>query len=146
MKTHTETTNKTKEIIEEIYNVLQHNCDIDLKNEGIDLLEYNARALYNYVWENYLLNVEIIYYHKAMKYLMENDTSLSESMELAQEIGYEPKDINSELLASLLATHKNEEEFNYIQEELEELAHDDVPEERDENGISLLTGCYIGRL
>ena len=33
-----------------------------------------------------------------------------------------------------------------IQEELEELAHDDVPEERDENGISLLTGCYIGRL
>ena len=32
-----------------------------------------------------------------------------------------------------------------IQEELEELAHDDVPEERDENGISLLTGCYIGR-
>jgi len=31
-----------------------------------------------------------------------------------------------------------------IQEELEELAHDDVPEERDEHGISVNTGCYIG--
>ena len=121
MNTHTETTNKATEIIEEIYNVLQHNCDIDLKNEGIDLTEYNARALYNYVWENRLLEVDIIYYGKAMKYLMEHDTSLSESMQLAQELGHELKNINSELLASLLATHKNEEEFNYIQEELEEL-------------------------
>ena len=121
MKTHTETTNKATEIIEEIYNVLQHNCDIDLKNEGIDLTDYNAKSLYNYVWDNNLLDVEIIYYHKAMKYLMENDSSLSESMQLAQEIGYDTNNINSELLASLLATHKNEEAFNYIQEELEEL-------------------------
>ena len=121
MKTHTEITNKATEIIDNICNLVESTCDIDLRNEGIDLTKYNAKSLYYYVWENRLLDVEMIYYHKAMKYLMENDTSLSESMELAQEIGYEPKDINSELLASLLATHKNEEEFNYIQEELEEL-------------------------
>ena len=125
MKTHTETTHKsTKEIYDICYNIyelIENTCNIDLRNEGIDLTEYNARALYNYVWENRLLDVEIIYYHKAMKYLMEHDTSLSESMQIAQDYGYDTNNINSELLASLLATHKNEEEFNYIQEELEEL-------------------------
>ena len=121
MKTHTEITNKSTEIIEEIYNVLQHNCDVDLKNEGIDLLDYDKDSLYDYVWENNLLDVDIIYYHKAMKYLMENDTSLCESMELAQDLGYEPKNINSELLASLLATQNNQDKFNNIQEEIEEL-------------------------
>ena len=121
MKTHTETTNKATEIIEEIYNVLQHNCDIDLKNEGVDLLDYDIDSLNDYINENNLLDVYIIYYHRAMKYLMENDASLSESMELAQELGYEPKNINSELLASLHANKSNHEEFNTIQEELEEL-------------------------
>ena len=32
-----------------------------------------------------------------------------------------------------------------IQEELEELAHDDVPEDRTVDGYSTVTGCYIGR-
>tara|TARA_R100000742_G_C4254104_1_gene72161 strand:+ start:63 stop:452 length:390 start_codon:yes stop_codon:yes gene_type:complete len=121
MKAHTETTNKATEIIEEIYNVLQHNCDIDLKNEGIDLLDYDIDSLCDYINESNLLDVDIIYYHKAMKYLMENDTSLCESMEIAQSYGYEPKNINSELLASLHATQNNQEKFNDIQEELEEL-------------------------
>tara|TARA_R110000824_G_scaffold150950_5_gene321797 strand:+ start:112 stop:489 length:378 start_codon:yes stop_codon:yes gene_type:complete len=116
-----ETTHKTTELIEEIYNVLQHNCDVDIKNEGIDLLEYDINSLCDYINEYALLDVEIIYYHKAMKYLIENDTSLSESMEIAQDLGYEPKNINSELLASLHATQNNHEKFNTIQDELEEL-------------------------
>ena len=45
---------------------------------------------------------EIIYYSNAMKYLSENDNSLRESMEIADELGYKPKNINSELLATLL--------------------------------------------
>ena len=118
MKTHTETTNKATEIIEEIYNVLQHNCDVDLKNEGIDLLDYDAQSLCDYIeYESNLLDVDIIYYYKAMKYLMENDTSLSESMQLAQDLGYEPKNITSELLASLLATQKNKMEFQTFVDE-----------------------------
>lgn len=53
---------------------------------------------------------EVIYYTNAMKYLMEYDVSLQESMQLAYELGYTCKDINSELLATLLKrSHAMEE-------------------------------------
>ena len=48
--------------------------------------------------------VEIIYYSNAMEYLMERDPSLRESLEIAHEYGYTADNINSELLASLLAS------------------------------------------
>ena len=37
-----------------------------------------------------------------MKYLSENDPSLSESIEIAQDMGYDLSNINSELLATIL--------------------------------------------
>src|SRR3990167_3960358 len=46
--------------------------------------------------------IEVIYYSNAMEYLAENDTSLRESMGLASDMGYEAKNINSELLATIL--------------------------------------------
>jgi hypothetical protein len=55
--------------------------------------------------------VEIIYYTTAMEYLMERDPSLRESLEIAHEFGYTPDNINSELLASLLASKECREEF-----------------------------------
>ena len=120
-----ETTHKnTKKIYDtcySIYELIENTCDIDLRNEGIDLLDYDIDSLCDYINESNLLDVDIIYYHKAMKYLMENDTSLCESMELAQDLGYEPKDIDSELLASLHATKENKESFYGIQGELEKL-------------------------
>ena len=65
-------------------------------------------------------DIEIIYYARAMEYLMENDTSLAESMEIADEYGYEPKNINSELLASLLASQNAREEFYELRNEIKE--------------------------
>jgi len=44
---------------------------------------------------------EIIYYHKAMQYLAENDASLVESFNLADNIGYTFQSINSETLATI---------------------------------------------
>lgn len=55
--------------------------------------------------------VEIIYYTNAMEYLMERDPSLRESLGIAHEFGYTPDNINSELLASLLASKECREEF-----------------------------------
>jgi dTDP-4-dehydrorhamnose reductase len=55
--------------------------------------------------------VEIIYYRNAMEYLMERDTSLRESLEIAEEYGYTPNNITSEVLASLLASKECREEF-----------------------------------
>ena len=70
--------------------------------------------------ENGAYDIEIIYYARAIEYLKENDTSLFESMQIAQEYGYEPKNINSELLASLLASQNAREEFYELQDEIEE--------------------------
>jgi hypothetical protein len=55
--------------------------------------------------------VEIIYYTNAMEYLMERDPSLRESLEIAEEYGYTPSNITSEVLASLLASKECREEF-----------------------------------
>ena len=55
----------------------------------------------DFLEENGYFNQEIIYYHTAMEYLMENDPSLTGSLEIAHEMGYDAKDLNSEVLASI---------------------------------------------
>lgn len=67
---------------------------------------------------NEITQEEIIYYSNAIEYLAKNDASLLDSLELAEELGYTIKDINSELLASLLKTQENEREYNNFTEEL----------------------------
>lgn len=71
--------------------------------------------------DNQFFDAEVIYYYNAMKYLSEEDPSLQYSMELAHDIGFECKNINSELLASLLQTEKNREDWHEIAKELEDL-------------------------
>tara|TARA_R100000789_G_C2885143_1_gene115745 strand:+ start:57 stop:449 length:393 start_codon:yes stop_codon:yes gene_type:complete len=65
-----------------------------------------------------ITRTEVIYYANAIKYLLEKDPSLNESLELAAEIGYELKNINSEVLASLLQTHNNREDYEKFVEEV----------------------------
>ena len=61
----------------------------------------------------YCIEREIIYYNKAMDYLSEYDWSLRESAEIASSLGYELKNINSEMLATL---HLQDELINSIKE------------------------------
>jgi hypothetical protein len=63
-------------------------------------------------------DIEVIYYTNAMDYLMIHDASLNYSLELANELGYKVEDINSELLASLLATRLTVEEFCKYEDEI----------------------------
>jgi nitric oxide synthase oxygenase domain/subunit len=63
--------------------------------------------------------VDIIFYANAMEYLTRNDPSLNESMEIAEELGYTPKNINSELLASLLASRNCRDEFYEYKSEID---------------------------
>ena len=99
----------------------------EIKLRHIDLLDYiNAENvnsfndIYEQVEEQGGFNVEIIYYSRAMEYLMENDTSLQNSMELAADLGYTPENINSELLASLLASQYSMEELYKCEHEITE--------------------------
>ena len=61
----------------------------------------------------YCIEQEIIYYNKAMEYLSEHDWSLRESAEIASDLGFELKNINSEMLATL---HLQNELINSIKE------------------------------
>ena len=64
---------------------------------------------------------ECIYYSNAMKYLTEHDNSLSESLEIASEMGYEVGDLNSELLATLLMQRKELEALYDAKNDFEDL-------------------------
>lgn len=71
--------------------------------------------------DNNALEVEIIYYSNAIKYLMENDNSLKESLELASDMGFETSSLNSEILASLLATENLRNDFYDLKGEINEI-------------------------
>ena len=68
--------------------------------------------------------VEVIYYTTAMEYLMERDPSLRESLEIAEEYGYTPSNITSEVLASLLASRECRDEFMRYEDEITEFFND----------------------
>tara|TARA_R110002020_G_C16088458_1_gene757683 strand:+ start:165 stop:518 length:354 start_codon:yes stop_codon:yes gene_type:complete len=77
----------------------QFDTDLDLVYQyenGISFDEYEQRIV------DSINESEIIYYHKAIDYLKENDSSLFESLSIADELGYNVRNLNSELLATLL--------------------------------------------
>ena len=85
-----------------------------------DLTDVND--LFDDLQNNGYFNEEVIYYSTAIRYLKENDPSLCESLEIATEYGYEAKNLNSELLATLHASQKKENTFfEDIAPELENL-------------------------
>ena len=87
-----------------------------------NLHEFTAYEIQEELQEYGFFDVEIIYYSKAMQYLKEHDNSLRESLELAAELGYQTENLNSELLASLHASTKKEDDFyKYVRPELEKL-------------------------
>ena len=69
-----------------------------------------------------ITNEDVIYFSNAIKYLSENDPSLRESMEIASDYWYETKSLNSELLASLLKTRENEDDYGkFIDKVIEDI-------------------------
>ena len=77
-------------------------------------------SIYDMIYEKGGFNCEVIYYSNAIKYLQENDASLMESLEIAAEYGYELKDLNSEILASLLKSQNVRDEFLELRDEINE--------------------------
>ena len=63
-------------------------------------------------------DVEIIYYAKAIEYLAKNDPSLRESLEIANDMGFAADSLNSEILASLLASQNARSEFYQLEDEI----------------------------
>ncbi len=91
-------------------------CNIHLNLEDFESVE----ELTSEVYDNNLCNEDVIYYATAIEYLQKEDNSLKESIEIACDFGYSLENITSELLASLLASRRNEENFQELISELEE--------------------------
>lgn len=118
---------KIKEVIERLERNYEFNDYIMnyLDKEELDKVEIeeNLIDLLNIADEEWrLTNVEVIYYARAIDFLSVNDKSLKESLELAKEQGYTIDNINSELLASLLKSDMNKEDYRkFIDQVVEEV-------------------------
>ena len=77
--------------------------------------------LCHHLEDNQAFDIEIIYYSKAIEYLQDNDASLSDSINIALELGYRLENINSELLASLHASENARELFYNCEKEITEI-------------------------
>lgn len=101
---------------------------IDINN--VDIVDYvyinqidtdnAAESIFDMVQDNGGFNVDIIYYSNAIEYLKRYDNCLTESIELAIEYGYTIENINSELLASLLASKNAMSDYWDYQNEINE--------------------------
>jgi len=121
MKTLNETqTQKIVDFLTEIENDTKIEILSYINLQNIDL-ENAFDSISEAIDENNGFEIEIIYYSNAMEYLTRNDNSLRESIEIALDYGYELKNINSELLASLLASQNSREQFNNYENEINEL-------------------------
>ena len=95
---------------------LSYLLDIDIEralddSETFDDFEENILELIH--------QEEVIYYANAIKFLSEEDQSLRESLEIAEEYGYTAGNLNSELLATLLTQRRMKDEFSEFRDEFE---------------------------
>ena len=113
---------KTIKQKEKFFNKISEQLQFDIidyfNNDDLENIN-NYEDLYYELQDQTAFDINIIYYYKAMQYLIEHDTSLSDSMALADEFGFEPKNINSELLASLLASEYARDEFAKLEDKIE---------------------------
>ena len=90
----------------------------------VDIKEIDFSDAFNSIYEmvndNGGFNCDVIYYSNAIRYLQENDPSLNESLDIASELGYEVKNLNSEILASLLKSQNVRDEFLDFRDEINE--------------------------
>jgi hypothetical protein len=126
MNTQTETQTKQEKQIDDLIKLFEDylpEIDIDYFLNGYEIGEdiNDSNDLMEIIENNNGFDIDIIYYSKAIKYLAENDASLSESVAIASEYGYSTENINSELLASLHASQKVREDFWDIINEIDDI-------------------------
>ena len=112
------------------------NTEIDILNLiNLEDIDYsNAfNSIEEMISDNNGFDMEVIYYASAMEYLMENDNSLRESLEIAHELGYTADKINSELLASLLKSQNERENFTELESEINDFFTELEEQEEEEN-------------
>lgn len=114
--------NTGKNMIDKLYEKLNNIEDLDINLTDIEECYTKNDNIIDFIDAILeLIDTGIIYYSVAIDFLVRHDPSLKYSLNLAADLGYEIKDLNSELLASLLYRDKI---INEINERLEYLADD----------------------
>lgn len=110
--------NKITDFLGELNTEIDVNYFIDL--DDLDLTDSSTiyDNIYSKIEDSSGFDVEIIYYSNAIDYLMKNDPSLNESLEIASEYGFTTDNLNSEVLASLLASKAVRDEFYSLESEI----------------------------
>jgi len=109
--------------------------EIDVLNYvNIEDIDYEDAfdSIRNMIEENNGFDVEIIYFSRAIAFLAENDPSLQECLEIASEYGYEAYNLNSEILATLLASQNARVKFNELEDEINSFFSELKEEEEEE--------------
>jgi hypothetical protein len=140
MKTTNQTTGTTLQdlIKDKVFAVLKKSSlDIDfeyfLQNEEFTTFE-EIEDIFN---NQNAFDTEIIYYSRAIEFLRENDPSLRNSLEIAEELGYSPGNLSSEILASLLSSQINRQEFAELRDDIEAAIQEAEGEhEEQENSLT----------
>ncbi|MCP3698104.1 MAG: hypothetical protein GY920_06045 [Aliivibrio sp.] len=98
----------------------KYRLDIDLTDPSLWEGMQNEDQFYEFfdLLIDRVHELEFIYYGNSIKYLMENDASLNESIQMAIDCGFEIEKLNSELLATL---HHQATQLNALDQAFEEL-------------------------
>lgn len=80
----------------------------------------NTEDLREELEEGGYFNQDIVYYSNAIKYLADNDPSFTRAFTLATELGYDMRNLNSEILATLVHSDDLYEQWNINEEKIQE--------------------------
>ena len=125
-------TEKEESVIDKIQDIID---DTEwLSDVSFDMDESDIRSaddVINYL-EDGINEIEVIYSANAMKILSENDQSLQISMGYANDLGFSCKDINSELLATILCQESAREELSDVRDDIEEVVDEWLESDEDD--------------
>lgn len=125
-------TEKEKSVIDKIQDILDDtewlvDVPFDMDESEIG----SAEDVFDYI-EYRINDIEVIYSANAMKILSENDQSLQISMGYANDLGFSCKDINSELLATILCQESARDELSDVRDDIEEVVDEWLESNEDE--------------
>jgi len=127
-----------KEHLKELFNNENPKIDYHYFIESFDIDENTTFDNFReYLEDNNALQVKIICYANAMQFLVKNDASLRQSLEIASDMGFALENLNSELLASLLATELERESFEELKDEFNNI----IEEYYSNNNTEEITSC-----
>lgn len=129
----TENIQKLENLFGEIYRTTNGNSVNDYINvSDIDIENFDFNDFCDELRDNNFFDIDIVYYNRAIEYLQENDPSLRESFEIAEEYGYSLSNLSSEVLASLLVSRDFEDEFYGYSDEICDLIAEILEDEQND--------------